>query len=135
MTSDIKGGCFCGRVQYAIADEAYLSADCHCTLCRRIHAAPFVRWLVVPADRFRYLGDAPAELRSSATGTRYFCPHCGTHVACITAAHPDVVDVALGSLEAPERFPATVEVFTDTRLHARSSDCAEQPIGCPANGT
>ena len=116
MTSTLTGGCFCGRVRYEIADEAYLSADCHCSLCRRIHAAPFVRWLVVPADRFRYLGETPAELRSSDSGTRYFCPHCGTHVACVTAAHPDVVDVALGSLESPERFPATLEVFTDTRL-------------------
>lgn len=114
--STFEGGCFCGRIRYAIDEGSYLSADCHCTMCRKIHAAPFVRWLVVPAERFRYLGTRPAELRSSESGTRYFCPSCGTHVACINAAHPEIVDVAVGSLDAPGLFPASLEVFTDTRL-------------------
>ena len=112
----IEGGCFCGRVRYAIDDGSYVAGDCHCTLCRRAHAAPSVSWLVVPRDRFRHLGAAPAELRSSEAGTRFFCPSCGTHVACVTAAHPDIVDVALGSLDEPDRFEPSVAVFTDTRL-------------------
>lgn len=114
--SAFEGGCFCGNVRYAVDAGTYLSADCHCTMCRKIHAAPFVRWLVVPADRFRYLGEPPASLRSSEAGTRYFCPVCGTHVACINSSHPEIVDVAVGSLEEPGNFPATLEVFTETRL-------------------
>jgi hypothetical protein len=86
-------------------------------MCRRIHAAPYVTWLVVPKARFRFLArDALAELASSATGTRYHCAHCGTHVACINSTHPDIVDVAVGSLDDPARFTASFEVFTDARL-------------------
>jgi hypothetical protein len=86
-------------------------------MCRRIHAAPYVTWLVVPKARFRFLArDALAELASSATGTRYHCAHCGTHVACINSTDPDIVDVAVGSLDDPARFTASFEVFTDARL-------------------
>jgi len=112
----IEGGCFCRRIRYRIDDGEYLTANCHCTMCRRVHAAPYVTWLVVPVKQFSYSGGAPQKLASSADGTRYFCSACGTHVACVNASHPDVIDVTLGSLDEPTRFKATMDVFTDTRL-------------------
>ncbi len=111
-----EGGCFCKKIRYAIDDGAYQSVDCHCTMCRHIHAAPYITWIVVAADKFRYLTEAPSKLASSANGTRYFCPSCGTHVACINTEHSDIVDVSVGSLDAPERFIPTLQIFTDTRL-------------------
>jgi hypothetical protein len=112
----IEGGCFCKRIRYAIDDGAYVCANCHCTMCRRAHAAPFVTWLVVPLKHFRYTGAAPTRFASSSDGTRFFCPTCGTHVACVNASHPEVVDVTVGSLDAPEAFKPTLDVYTDTRL-------------------
>ncbi|MGH8595133.1 MAG: GFA family protein [Gammaproteobacteria bacterium] len=112
----IEGGCFCGKVRYAIEEGAYRSVDCHCTMCRHIHAAPYVTWIVVPAHQFNYGTEAPTRLASSANGTRYFCPSCGTHVACINTEHPELVDVSVGSLDFPETFNPTAEIFTDTRL-------------------
>lgn len=47
----IEGGRFCRRIRYAIDDGTYTAANCHCTMCRRIHAAPYVTWLVVPVVR------------------------------------------------------------------------------------
>jgi hypothetical protein len=115
-TPMIEGGCFCRKIRYAIDDGAYLSVNCHCTMCRHVHAAPYVTWLVVPAERFRYLANAPTRLDSSPDGARYYCAACGTHVACVNAGHPEIVDVATGSLDAPERFEPTHEVYADTRL-------------------
>ena len=112
----IDGGCFCGALRYAIEQGDYLTANCHCTMCRRVHAAPYVTWLVVPVERFRYTAGAPTELESSAGGTRYFCGRCGTHVACVNASHPEVIDVTLGSLDAPDRFVPTLDAYADTRL-------------------
>jgi hypothetical protein len=112
----IDGGCFCGAVRFAIEPGEYVTANCHCTMCRRVHAAPYVTWLVVPVERFRYSSGAPTELKSSDDGTRYFCNRCGTHVACVNASHPDVIDVTLGSLDAPDAFAPTLDVFADTRL-------------------
>ncbi len=112
----IEGGCFCRQIRYAIDDGAYIAANCHCTMCRRIHAAPYVTWLVAPAERFRYTGECPARLVSSPGGSRDYCPSCATHVTCVTASHPDRIDVAVGSLDSPEAFKPMLDVFTDTRL-------------------
>jgi hypothetical protein len=112
----IEGGCFCKKVRYAIDDGTYLSVNCHCTMCRHIHAAPYVTWLVVPADRFQYLTAAPAQFDSSAKGSRYYCSACGTQVACVNADHPEIIDVAAGSLDSPEAFEPTYDAFADTRL-------------------
>ncbi len=110
------GGCFCGTIRYEIGDGDYTTANCHCTMCRRTSGAPYVTWLVVPKGEFRYTAGEVTVLESSNRGTRYFCNRCGTPVACVTVAHPDVVDVTLGSLDAPEAFTPTFEVYTDTRL-------------------
>ncbi len=112
----IEGGCFCKAVRYAIDEGEYLTANCHCSMCRHIHAAPFVTWIVVPVKHFRYLAEAPQKLESSADGTRHFCRACGTHMACVNAGHPDVIDVSVGSLDTPQAFKPTMDVFADTRL-------------------
>jgi hypothetical protein len=112
----IEGGCFCSKVRYAIDDGAYRSVDCHCTMCRHIHAAPYVTWIVVPTRSFRYTAATPATLQSSTNGTRYFCPACGSHVACTNIERPDNIEVPVGSLDSPEGFGPTREVFADTRL-------------------
>jgi hypothetical protein len=85
-------------------------------MCRRLHAAPYVTWLVVPVERFRYTAQAPTQFASSGDGTRYFCSGCGTHVACVNASHPEVIDVTVGSLDVPDAFTPTLNVYTDTRL-------------------
>jgi hypothetical protein len=112
----IEGGCFCKRIRYAINPGKFLSANCHCNLCRRAQAAPFVTWLVVPKAEFQYTAAAPTQLASSADGTRYFCNHCGTHVACVNTAHPDIVDVTVGSLDDPALYPPTMNIFEDSEL-------------------
>ncbi len=114
----MEGGCFCKKVRYRIDDGDYLALNCHCTMCRHIHAAPFVSWLVVPAQFFRYVAGSATTLRSSERGTRYFCSSCGTHVACTNDGHPNIVDVAIGSLDDPRAVRPTREVYTDTRLES-----------------
>ena len=73
-------------------------------------------WLVVDAGSFEFTAEAPAELHSSEHGLRHFCDQCGTPVTCVLQAHPDIVDVTLGSLDAPEAYTPNMEVYEDTRL-------------------
>lgn len=116
MSPMIEGGCFCRNIRYQIQPGAYLSVNCHCTMCRHVHGAPFVTWIVVPAEHFEHVGEQPRQLTSSSSGSRYFCPDCGTHVACVNRSHPDIIDVAVGSLDKPESFPPTMEIFGESRL-------------------
>jgi len=111
-----QGGCFCGNIRYEFATGQYPIANCHCSMCRKTSGAPFVAWVVVPKDAFTYTSGSPATLHSSESGTRYFCDKCGTPVVCINSKHPDIVDVTVGSLDAPEGFAPTMEAFEDSRL-------------------
>lgn len=112
----IKGGCFCGKIRYEFEADEIPVADCHCTMCRRTSGAPYVTWLVVPMDQFRYVGGEPKMLKSSKDGTRYFCEGCGTPVACVNKSHPEIIDITLGSLDEPDGFKPGFTVFEDTKL-------------------
>ena len=112
----IEGGCFCKRIRYTVTEGRYPSVICHCSLCRHVHAAPYVTWLVVPEEQFHYVAGSPTELASSSKGRRYFCAACGTHVACTNTDHPGIIDIAIGSLDKPEAFPPTLSVYADSQL-------------------
>jgi hypothetical protein len=72
--------------------------------------------MVVPLEKFSYTAEEPVALQSSKHGTRYFCGSCGCHVACINTEHPDIIDIPVGSLDKPEAYPPTSEIFADTKL-------------------
>ena len=94
-----EGGCFCGAVRFAFTAADSVVANCHCSMCRRIHGAPFVTWVVVPTDAFRYTAGQAKHLASSAKGDRYFCDACGSPLACIIKERPEHIDIPTGSLD------------------------------------
>ncbi len=116
-TNVISGGCFCGSIRYEIDDGKYKVGNCHCTMCRRCHAAPFVTWLVVPSDNFRFVKGRPKRLDSSSHAHRDFCDKCGSHLTCEISKYPGIVDVTLGSLDVPDDFEPMGGLYTDTKLH------------------
>lgn len=124
----IEGGCFCRKIRYQIDSGQYLAVNCHCTMCRHIHAAPFVTWIVVPTDHFRYVEGSVATLKSSESGTRYFCSGCGTQIACINHSHPEVIDIAVGSLDLPDAMTPSLEVHTNTRLDWVGKSSNDNPV-------
>ena len=100
----LKGGCFCGAIRYEARGTPFHETNCHCSICRRTTGAPFVAWFSVPRSDFQFAQGTPARFRSSANGTRTFCPHCGTQ---LTFEHDDAseLDVTTCSLDDPERLP------------------------------
>jgi hypothetical protein len=112
----IEGGCFCGKIRYELAEGSHLVVNCHCTMCRKAHAAPYVAWLVAPLESFKYTTKEPSVLHSSSDGDRYFCPDCGSHIACMNHSRPEIIDVTVGSLDHPENAVPQKNVFRSTRL-------------------
>ena len=112
----IIGGCFCGSIRYEIDVGEYKVANCHCTMCRRCHAAPFVTWLVVPSDHFRFVKGQAKRLDTSSRAHREFCDKCGSHVTCESSEYPGIIDIPTGSLDAPDNFRPTSDVYADTKL-------------------
>ena len=112
----IEGGCFCRKVRYAFEQGDYLVVNCHCTMCRKTSAAPFVTWVIMPKNNFNFTSDEPAVLESSNKGKRHFCRNCGTPLVFESSERAEQMDITTCSLDDPEAWPPTEDAYTETRL-------------------
>lgn len=79
MAETIEGGCLCGAVRFAIELPTKWCAHCHCSMCRRAHGAPFVTWVGVDTNQFRWVEHGALRSHaSSPEATRSFCGTCGS---------------------------------------------------------
>lgn len=112
----LSGGCQCGGVRYVARGRPAMVALCHCTMCRRAHAAPMVAWAMFEEAQVEFVEGPPAKFASSPGARRGFCGHCGTQI-CFTADFlPGLIDVTVGSLDDPERLPPELHYWDAERL-------------------
>ena len=100
------GGCLCGDVRFIAAGEPNRVGVCHCLDCRKHHGALFHASAIFPAGAVTVSG----ETRDYAG--RHFCPRCGSSVF---GRSGDEVEVNLGSLDAPNQFVPSYELWTIRR--------------------
>ena len=112
----LAGGCFCGAIRYETTETPFNETNCHCSICRRTTGAPFVAWFSMPRSGFRFVRGAPMPFRSSAKGTRSFCPSCGTQLTFEHDDTPDELDVTTCSLDDPGRLPPRDHTRTSSKL-------------------
>ena len=53
MSKKYTGHCACGQVTYGFDTEPTLTANCHCTDCKRASGAEMTTWVVVPDTDFK----------------------------------------------------------------------------------
>ena len=111
-----EGGCFCGSVRYSFESNDYPSANCHCSMCRRISGAAFVSWISVPSSCFDYIKGDPKKLISSSHGVRYFCQDCGTPLACSLDEDQKNIYITICSLDNPQSFKPKDDLYTEDML-------------------
>ena len=46
------GSCLCGTVSWRMEPPYLRMNHCHCSMCRKAHAAPFATYLAVPPEQF-----------------------------------------------------------------------------------
>jgi hypothetical protein len=112
----LNGGCFCGQIRYEAAGGPFHETVCHCSICRRTTGAPFVAWFSVRRSGFRLVRGAPMRFRSTAKGTRTFCPQCGTQLTFEHDDFADEIDVTTCSLDDPAVLPPKDHTRTSSRL-------------------
>lgn len=100
------GGCLCGDVRLVALGRPYRVGLCHCLDCRKHHGALFHGSAVFPQEAVTIEGE-PREYQG-----RFFCPRCGSSVF---GRSGDEVEVNLGSLDAPDQFTPTYELWTVRR--------------------
>ena len=97
----LAGGCQCGAARYSIDAPAIETAHCWCGMCRKIHGAIMVTFSIFPKDKFTLEkgGDDLGCYRSSPPARRYFCKNCGCPLYILSDNHPDIVELATGTLD------------------------------------
>ena len=116
------GSCLCGRVRYRFAGPLGTIDHCHCTDCRKSHAAAFATYVEVAAGGFVFLhGEDDLTTHAAASGTRRsFCRVCGSIVTCWSAAEPEGIGVPVSTLDTP--IDALPEFHTYVRSKASWHD-------------
>lgn len=111
-----EGGCLCGRTRYRATGVPRDPSFCHCASCRRAFGAPMVPWATFDRDAFAVTAGALAEYVSSPDVVRSFCPRCGTSLTYRHAARAGDVDVALATLDDPDRVAPAFHTWVRDRL-------------------
>ncbi len=102
----VTGGCLCGDVRIEAMGRPYRVGLCHCLDCRKHHGTLFHASAIFPQASVTVSG---------ATGDyhgRHFCPRCGSSVF---GQSNDEIEVYLGTLDAPDQFIPTYELWTIRR--------------------
>jgi hypothetical protein len=112
---EITGGCLCGKTRYAVASELYSLNNCHCIDCQRSSGAPFVSWGSVAAAELK-LTEGSVRKIPHAGRIRSFANCCGTPMFFEEKPEAAEVDIAIASLDQPQRFPPASNIWTEDRL-------------------
>jgi hypothetical protein len=73
----LSGGCLCGAVRFTASPQNCEVGACHCGMCRKWTAGPFL--VLDCADTLHFDDDANLGVyRSSEWAERGFCKRCGT---------------------------------------------------------
>lgn len=115
-----EGGCACRSVRYRMEEVPLFVHCCHCRWCQRETGASFALNAMIEADRLTLLSGEPRVVLTPSESGRgqkiARCPQC--HVA-LWSHYPGSGDrisfVRVGTLDAPDRFPPDVHIFTSSR--------------------
>jgi hypothetical protein len=115
MSKHLEGKCYCGAVQYRVADEFLYAANCHCSNCRRTTGSAFKPFggiergkleLTEGADKLLVYGEE--DLNDT------HCAACGSLLYSVVR-DGEFVHVAYGSLvDAPSLSP-TEHIFVGSK--------------------
>jgi hypothetical protein len=102
----LTGGCLCGAVRIEAVGKPYRVGLCHCMDCRRHHGTLFHASAIFPEEAVTVQGE------TQDYQGRFFCPRCGSSVF---SHSEEEIEVNLGSLDAPDQFAPTYELWTIRR--------------------
>lgn len=118
--SPAPGHCTCGDIRYQLLDRPLFVHCCHCRWCQRETGTAFALNAMIEADRVQLLAGAPEMVVTpslSGKGQKIArCPRCRIAVWSIYAGAGDRFRfVRVGTLDAPDRFPPDIHIFTSSK--------------------
>ncbi len=116
----LEGGCTCREVRYRMMTPPLFVHCCHCRWCQRETGASFALNAMIEADRVTLLkGEVEVVQTPSNSGKGQKIARCPTcHVAVwsnYSGAGDTVRFVRVGTLDAPDRLPPDIHIFTSSK--------------------
>jgi hypothetical protein len=81
-----------------------------------------VAWFVVGVSQYTLVSGRLARFQSSPPVTRSFCATCGTPLAYQHTDNPNAIELTTATLDDPQRFPPTREIWHSHRISWAASD-------------
>ena len=112
-----RGSCLCQRVQYEIDGPLEDALNCHCSMCRKLHASAFrTRAKVASKDWKTLTGEAFIKFYESSPGEhKAFCSECGSSLFTKFDAMPEVLGFPLGTLDTDPKIKPTRHLFVGNK--------------------
>ena len=106
----LSGRCMCGAVTFAASARKTSVVACHCDMCRRWSAGPF---MAVSCQTVNFDGDDNVtRINSSDWAERGFCNKCGSNLFYHVVKSNDY-QVAAGLFDDQSQMRLSLQVFTD----------------------
>lgn len=113
-----EGGCFCGSIRYR-GRRPIEVAICHCRDCQHVSGAPMLAWVELDKTDLEWTKGTPVYHQHTSDWPtpvrRSFCGQCGTPLT-YERQEPSRIDVTISSLDAPESFRPTHQVYTSSQV-------------------
>ncbi|ABS64664.1 glutathione-dependent formaldehyde-activating GFA [Parvibaculum lavamentivorans DS-1] len=126
-----EGGCACGAVRYRIEAETIGSRVCHCRICQKAMASPFLAVASFPKKAVTVTGET-ARWRSSERLWRHFCPKCGSSVT-LEPLDGDRLGFPLATLDDPQSINPEMHIWVSAKVPwlMLSDGLPQYPEGSP----
>ena len=113
MTDALSGRCLCGAVRFTAVPKKMHMDACHCGMCRRWSAGPFMG--VSCCDTVKVENeDSLRAYISSDWGERVFCAECGTSLFWRMRDGSET-SVSMNAFDDVSGFVFTDEIFVDEK--------------------
>jgi hypothetical protein len=111
----LAGKCYCGAVQYIVADEFLYAANCHCSDCRRTTGAAFKPFAGIERDKLTLTrGRDKVMIHGEERGNNTHCKECGSLLYSVVRDGA-FVHVAMGTLVDGPTIRPTKHIFVGSK--------------------
>lgn len=109
-----RGSCLCGTVTFEAANVEHKAGNCHCTMCRKFHGAAFATLASLRKADLQWMtgADSVAQYKATNGTVRQFCQNCGSSLTFETPSHPELVELAISTLDDEIDFEQDVHIYT-----------------------
>lgn len=114
----IQGRCLCGAVTYEISGEPMFVGHCACENCQRSTGGDHSTVAAYPEPGLKVSGDLSSYVGKGDTGqptTSQFCPKCGSRLFTRPAVMPNVVMIAVGTMDASADLKPSMMIYGKRR--------------------